>query len=215
MRQDFAMRANAMVDQIAKWAGQGANAPARVIGEAQVFREWTHYPQPDAIDKRSGWRFYYHAHPRVQRIAREHGHFHIFTPGPKASERAPERRFSHLIGLSVDPKGLPLRLFTTNRWVTDEIWQPAATMAAWLEKPALRNAEPRDVGVWLENLVVLYRDEIAVLLRDRDLRVNEPGGGGENNPRLDDRRLRYPSQLHINLAQKLRALEPGPARSAA
>ncbi|MGP0105877.1 DUF6969 family protein [Rhodoblastus sp.] len=215
MQENLSRRANAFVDQIAKWAAGGESAPARVIGEEQPFREWTHYPQPDAIDKRSGWRFYYHAHPRIQRLAREHGHFHIFTPGPKNSERAPERRFSHLIGLSVDPKGLPLRLFTANRWVTDEIWQPAEAMAAWLERPSLRNAEPHDVGVWLENLVVLYRVEIAALLRARDLRVNEPGGGGEKNPRLDDRRLRYPSQLRISLAKKIRALEPRPMQSAA
>jgi hypothetical protein len=215
MPQDLAKRANALVDQIAKWAAQGQSAPARVIAEERPFREWAHYPQPDAVDKKSGWRFYYHAHPRVQRLAQEHGHFHIFTPGPKHSERPPERCYSHLVGVSVDPKGLPLRLFTANRWVTDEIWQPAEAMTPWLEKPSLRNCAPRDVGAWLENLLALYRDEIATLLRARDLRVDEPGGGGDNNPRLDDRRLRYPSQLRISLAQKLRALESHPVKSAA
>lgn len=214
MQDELEKRANAVVDQIAEWARQGESAPARVIGEEQPFREWTHYPQPDAIDNRSGWRFYYHAHPRNQRLSREHGHFHIFVPGPEDSDRPAERNYSHLIGLSVDPKGLPLRLFTTNCWVTDDIWQAAEALTPWLEKPALRHTAPRDVGVWIENLLVLYRDEIAALLRARDQRMDKLVAGLRKS-RLDDRRLRYPSQTPVNLAQKLRSLDSSRIKKAA
>ncbi len=214
MQDELPKRADAVVDQIAKWAAQGQSAPARVIGEAQPFREWTHYPQPEAIDKSSGWRFYYHAHPRNQRLSAEHGHFHIFVPGPEISDRPPELRYSHLIGLSVDPKGLPLRLFTTNCWVTDDIWQAAEALTPWLDKPALHHAAPRDVGMWIENLLVLYRDEIATLLRDRDRRMGKLVAGLRKS-RLDDRRLRYPSQTAINLAQKLRSLNSDRIKKAA
>lgn len=205
MRDELAARADAVVDQIASWARQGQSAPARVIGDTQPFREWTHYPQPDAIDQASGWRFYYHAHPRIQRLAQEHGHFHIFVPKPGDSERPPERRFSHLIGLTVDPRGLPLRFFTTNAWVTDEIWQPADELESWLDRPGLRNARPEDVGRWIENLLILYRSEITALLRARDLRVTGAVNGRQSR-RFDDRRLRIPSQLRINLARKISAV---------
>ncbi|MEE8172364.1 MAG: hypothetical protein V3T62_05480, partial [Alphaproteobacteria bacterium] len=40
---------------------------------------------------------------------------------------------SHIIGISMDAKGMPIRLFTTNRWVTGEAWYKArdVSVAAW------------------------------------------------------------------------------------
>ncbi|MGA8262532.1 MAG: hypothetical protein WB783_20160 [Arenicellales bacterium] len=189
----------ATVDQIAAWAADGGSAPARLLGAARGFVEWAHYPQPDAIDPQSGWRFYYHCHPASQRPAREHGHFHIFVPGPGTAESG-GNGFSHLVGLSVDARGLPWRLFTTNKWVTDETWQPAGTLERHLRAPHLHGAEPRDVAMWLENLVLLFSAEITALLHARDLRL----AGGD---RLEDHRLQMPSQRRIDLARRLRALE--------
>jgi hypothetical protein len=188
----------AIVEQIAAWAALGQSAPARLLGAAQGFVEWAHYPQPDALDPRSGWRFYYHAHPAQQRLRDEHGHFHIFVPGPGDKITDPAQDFSHLIGLSVSEKGLPLRLFTVNRWVTGEVWQPAAALEAYLDKPELQHAAPQDVALWLENLLILFGAEIKALIRARDARL------GENPARkFEDHRLRLPSQARIDLARKL------------
>lgn len=105
--------------------------------------------------------------------------------------------------MSVDAKGLPLRLFTTNRWVTGEVWQPAATLARQLAKPDLRRAEPQDVALWLENILILFEAEIAALLRARDRRLYATRlATGER--RFEDRRLRIPSQRRIDLARQLR-----------
>ncbi|WP_297366554.1 DUF6969 family protein [Acidocella sp.] len=180
----------AIIDQLTAWAAAGQCAPARLLAGEGGFVEWAHYPHHDAIDPVSGWRFYYHTHNAAQRPRAEHGHFHIFVP-------APAGRFSHLIALSVDDKGLPLRLFTTNRWVTGETWQNAETLIAQLANPALSHAAPRDVGQWLSALLSLYRDEITALLRARDARL------GADVTRLDDRRLRLPSRRRITLAHKL------------
>ena len=188
-----------VVRQVAAWAANGASAPARLLGDARGFVEWAHYPQPDAVDPKSGWRFYYHCHPASHRPAREHGHFHIFVPAPRGAARA-GNAFSHLVGLSVDARGLPWRLFTTNRWVTEEVWQPVADLQRHLAAPRLRRAEPPDVAAWLESLLLLFDEEIAGLLRARDARL----GGGK---RLDDHRLQMPSQRRIDLARRVDALE--------
>ncbi len=180
-----------IVTQIAAWAAVGQNAPSRLLGVGQEFVEWAHYPQPDAVDPRSGWRFYYHAHPPEQRLRAEHGHFHIFVP-------APTEQFSHLIGVSVSNKGFPIRLFTTNRWVTGEVWQPAGILESYLDHPMLAHAPPRDVANWLEHILILFNTEIKSLIRARDARMEQ------FPPRkFDDRRLRMPSQVPINLIRKL------------
>lgn len=184
-----ARAAGALAARLLDWADRGLSAPAMLLGGARGFVEWAHYPQPDALDTDSGWRFYYHAHAASQRLRDEHGHFHVFAPAPGGS-------FSHWIGVTLDRRGLPLRLFTTNRWVTDEQWRDAPQLAG--KRPRLRGAEPREVGAWLEDLLCLYADEVASLQRERDQRMR-----GRS---LDDQRLRIPSQCRVNLVRRLHAL---------
>ena len=186
---DQARAAGALSARLLDWADRGLSAPALLLGGARGFVEWAHYPQPDALDAGSGWRFYYHAHASSQRLRDEHGHFHVFAPAPGGS-------FSHWIGVTLDRRGLPMRLFTTNRWVTDEQWRDAPQLAG--RRPRLRGAEPREVGAWLEDLLCLYADEVAGLQRERDQRMRGRG--------LDDQRLRIPSQCRVNLVRRLREL---------
>ena len=185
--------------QIAAWAQAGTSAPARLPGTAEGFAEWAQYPRPEALDPVSGWRFFYHAHAVRERLRAEHGHFHVFAPGPDG-----RGSFTHLIGISVDVQGLPIRLFTTNRWVTDESWQPAAAIERHAVRPRLAGASPGDVSRWLEHLVVLFAPDIVALLRARDARMGPGIVPGDR--RLEDRRLRIPSQKRVSLAGALRRL---------
>ena len=92
--------------------------------------EWGHYPSDDAYDADSGYRWYYHAHPDAQR-GDEHGHFHVFA-------RAATAGYTHLVGLSVSAAGLPLRAFTTNPWVTNEVYAPAGRVLRRLQQFSMR-----------------------------------------------------------------------------
>lgn len=187
----------AVTGQIITWASLGQSAPARVLAGTERFTEWTRYPQPDAVDPDSLWRFYYHAHPRSERLHNEHGHFHIFVPASANVRSEPPPANSHLIAVSVDSKGLPLRLFTTNRWVTDEVWQPADAMIRHLKSPSLHHAEPRDVAEWLNHLIVMFGSTIEALLKARDERLST--AGILRHKSLEDRRLRIPSQRRIRI----------------
>jgi hypothetical protein len=196
-RQARARAGRAAVEQIIDWSRQGQSAPARLLHAGQGFAEWAHYPQPDTIDPDSGWRFYYHAHPRSQLLCREHGHFHIFVPNLLPHDDAQRGAFSHLIALSVDERGLPLRLFTTNRWVTNETWQAAPLLIKHVRRPALREAEPRDVAQWLNHLMIAFAPMIETLLVARDQRLVQ--ARRYSRAPFDDRRLRIPSQRTVRI----------------
>jgi hypothetical protein len=72
-------------------------------------------------------------------VQAEHGHFHLFAQLGKDDRQIP--RYTHLLGIAVDARGLPLRLFTTNRWVTDETWLPAPSVLGMVRQ-VLRAAPP-------------------------------------------------------------------------
>ncbi|WP_435384855.1 DUF6969 family protein [Cupriavidus necator] len=82
-----------------------------------------HYPATDIREGETGAIAYYHAHAATKRKKDEHRHFHVFVPNGIRSGRG--SGYSHLAGISVTARGEALRLFTTNRWVTEEDWLPA------------------------------------------------------------------------------------------
>jgi hypothetical protein len=195
-------RAQAAAEVLAvQWhyASQGRSLAAAALAGAREFVEWAHHPRDDHVDAASGVRFYYHAHPAAERAPHEHGHFHLFVPAPGEAGA-----ISHLIAISLDAQGLPLRLFTTNRWVTGETWQDAAALSALLPHFALRSGgRLAPVARWLAGMVRLYDDAIAGLLRERDSRLV----AGESA--FEDRSLHIASQRSVSLPDRLARL---PAR---
>jgi hypothetical protein len=122
-------------------AKTGDNIVGEVLRNQGIFREWDHYPHDDVYDAVTHAQFYYHAHPPGRRAWIEHGHFHTFLrprgmpsgvkpaevpppvdpPEPASDDKtlaADNAALCHLIAISMNPAGIPIRLFTTNRWVT-------------------------------------------------------------------------------------------------
>jgi len=147
-------------------ARQGRTLLHPFIGRSRSFEVWRHYPREDAIAASGRWQFYYHAHDRGDggsaRHEQEHGHIHLFA-------RSPAGRLTHLVGLSLDARGVPLCWFTTNQWVTGEHWQDAARLQALLPRLDLRLAGPlAGAALWLTDLVHFYRPALQQLLQQRD-----------------------------------------------
>ena len=177
-------------------------------GPAEI---WAHYPPDDAVDAVTGARWYYHCHPPGERAADEHGHFHLFLdrsdfnrktkafarPRGRASLRAD---VVHIAALTVNMDGLPTRLFTTNRWVTDEWLFPAADITQRLSRYSLARA-PGDpvVNSWLTAAVALFTPEIqqALALRDTALKLAQANGG--TGDIFEDRDLEVLSSLDLDL----------------
>lgn len=188
----------------------GAPLMRRIVPAGAPMRLWDHYPPQDSVCQRSGARFFYHSHPGENAVAGEHGHLHLFLPRTAMPEGAlpliaPDRApgpgdFVHLAGLSIDHHGLPIALFTSNRWATDEWLYPAAAIIAALPQFSLSHA-PGDplVNRWIGAAVALCAPIIAGLLieRDRVLLARDPAG--------EDRRLAVVSQAPLDLQALLDA----------
>jgi len=164
----------------------------------------------------------------------EHGHFHLFlraegmprgvspllfpdqavANAPTPPQAAPVKRGSsdrvaHLVAIAVDAHGEPVRLFTTNRWVTGETWYRGADVARMLDRfaPGREGTSPL-LDRWLAGLVRLYRGDIEWLLERRDEAVAKwrwlwPRRGNV----LEDPRFEVTSHLDIDLDARLAEID--------
>ena len=165
----------------------------------------------------------------------EHGHFHAFlrTRGLKAGSRplvmpelaiaghpaaptqaapsapAPAGAFDepwvHLVALAMDRAGRPLRLFTTNRWVTGETWYAAADVAASLDRFVIGGEASTPLDRWITAMLGLFRPTIARLLAERDAAVMNFRQRRRGKVHvLEDRRLEIPSWAAIDVDAEIR-----------
>lgn len=208
---------------------------AEIVGDDPVV-EWQRYPQGEVYDPASHSQYFYHCHAGVANGGGdvEHGHFHLFlrpeglrvgvTPlvlpelavadAPLPPQAAPAKRgrrdeVCHLIAIALDRQGDPVRLFTTNRWVTGETWYRAEDAVRMLDRFRVeQGGGSAVVNRWLGALLRLFQPEIASLLRERDASVmawrRRRRGNGFEDPRLE-----IPSSLEIDLEERLAA---APAR---
>jgi hypothetical protein len=132
------------------------------------------------------------------RAVREHGHFHTFLRAegmpvgvaplllPEVAvadalalpaqapplKRGIREEVSHLVAIAVEAQGEPIRLFTTNRWVTGETWYPAEDVISMLDRFVVTEVDPSEtLNRWLGAVLRLFRPQIAELLRLRDQAV--------------------------------------------
>lgn len=186
-------------------AESGLPLMRRVVPETD-YRVWDHYPPDDAVDAETGARWFYHAHPPDERDAGEHGHFHLFLDRDTfggLTERAkpvdpdaPDAGVVHIAALSIDLNGLPTKLFTVNRWVTDEWLYDAPAILERLHDFDLSKASDGDplVNRWLTAAVATFAPEIARVLIDRDEAL-----AGASASSFEDRATEILSSIDIDL----------------
>ncbi len=198
----------------------GLNIVGELLRGAETFYEYNHYPDSDVFDVDTHAQYYYHAHPGRPG---EHGHFHTFLrrPGmPPGVEPVPydgteegprgDEASSHLIAVSMDPYGLPIELFATNRWVTAEVWHRATDVIRMLDCFVIDHAYPSwPVNIWVSAMMRLFRPQIEALLHHRDEVVAAWAAGHPGVDVFEDRGLEITGQLEISVEQQI-----GEARAA-
>lgn len=208
-------------------AKTGDNIVGEILRGAGPFYEWRHYPANDVYDSEFHAQYYYHAHPPEERVEGEHGHFHTFmrplgmpagiAPLPLDDlEADPDGNgaLSHLIGISMDKAGQPIRLFTTNRWVTGETWYRAEDVIRMLDGFVIDHARPSwPANRWLSALVRIYRPQIVALLRERDRVVDAHAAGNPGVNVYEDRTLEVASEMRIDLDAHVAAVEMAARRA--
>jgi hypothetical protein len=189
----------------------GHNIVGEVLRGEAAFTEWNHYPDGDAYDPETQAQYYYHAHPPDARPFAEHGHFHLFLrqqgmpPGlrPAAGQPIPlknDQKLSHLIAISMDRYGAPIRLFTTNRWVTGDLWYRADDIIRMLDSFIVDVVRPNlVVNRWLTAMVQLFHPEIAALLAARDRTIAAWQDAHPGGDVFEDRRLDAASALEFSI----------------
>ncbi len=201
--------ASALVDCLCEFIDAGDFPLSAVVGRDQAPRAWHAYQAEDASllnAARGALHYYYHSHDTPGATSLEHGHFHLFAQlGSDAKE---EPCYAHLAAIGVDARGMPQRLFTTNRWVTDETWLPANTLIALAENIAnTADTGERTVERWLRAQLGVFAPQIAELLRHRDRRMEARLAGGHRPGLFEDRRMHVISQCRVSVEQQLTALE--------
>jgi len=197
------------------------NIVGELIKDAGTFYEWQHYPDGDVYDRRTHAQYYHHAHPKEER-AGEHGHFHTFMR-PKGmpknvhpSRAVPDYRspkedneaLSHLIAISMDRRGYPVRLFTTNRWVTGEFWYRASDVVRLLDRFENDHAQPSwPVNMWVGAMGALFRPQIRALVLQRDVAVAQWQRLKKPNNVYEDRELEITSEVDIDIDLQIEAID--------
>jgi hypothetical protein len=181
------------------------------------FYEWDHYPAMDVHDIATGAQFFYHAHPPDADFP-EHGHFHCFLrldePGGEArgKRRRPagrrEQALAHLVAISMDPTGEPIRLFVVNRWITGETWLKGGVVAGLLDRFDVTHGHPCEpVNRWIAAMLRLFRPQIGQLLRRRDRCIADWRRRHPGRDALEDRRLGILAHEPVSVAGQIAAVE--------
>ena len=127
-------------------------------------------------------------------------------PAPQPNQGAENDALSHLVAIAVDAHGTPLRLFTTNRWVTGETWYGAADVVAMLDRFVIDLARPSwPLNRWIGALFRLFRPHMAGLLLARDEAVMSWRRRHRGKVHVfEDRRLDVTSALEIDVDEAIR-----------
>jgi len=201
-----------------------SNMVGEVLRAQGDFFEWDHFPKGDVYDHITHSQYYYHAHPAESRLdiyGREHGHFHTFMrpkgmpesikPAPLDDYKKPagdNDALSHLIAISMDRSGFPVRLFTTNRWVTGETWYAAADVDRIIDSFDMDLSYPSwPVNVWMTAMMILFRPTIQSLLVDRDVCIKAWQADHSDANVFEDRTLEVTSFTEISVDDQIAAVE--------
>jgi len=217
------------------------NVLDEVMAAETTVREWRHYPDGEVYDPKTHAQFFYHTHAAGGRPVLEHGHFHTFLraegmpPGaaplilpeiavaevaalpPQAPplKHGTREEVSHLVAIAVDRRGDPIRLFTTNRWVTGETWYRADDVIRMLDRFAITEVAPSEVlNRWIGAMLRLFRPQIAAALRMRDETVMAWRRRRRTNV-FEDPALEIASSLDVSLDAQLAFLDRARSEPAA
>jgi hypothetical protein len=158
------------------------------------------YPPGDRLTfGTGGWRAFYHSHPTPDLPASEHGHFHLFAPVTHPDNN---KAWTHVVALSMDNMGQPIRWFTVNRWVTAGSWLDANELASLIRTQQVAGSDPL-LARWLAAMVALYSSEIEELLLERDRQLTGINDSQPGADILDNRDIYLVAETPVDLLAML------------
>ena len=151
-----------------------------------------HYPENDWKDLKNNSQCYYHCH----RPEFEHGHIHIFKKINNQSE------LTHLLAISLDPRGLPINLFTVNQWVVKDNWLPADQIIDLIKKFSFYESNADiNFNKWIDNFMCFYFEKIKNIILERDVNIIKANLSLDQS--LNNKSIEIASQIKIDWANDL------------
>lgn len=132
----------------------------------------------------------------------------VMPPAPQPNQGTDNDEFSHLVAIAVTGEGEPVRLFTTNRWVTGETWYAAADVIAMLDRFVVDLARPSwALNRWISALFRLFRPQLVELIEARDEAIMSWRRRHRSKVHVfEDRRLEITSAVDIDVADQMRRI---------
>lgn len=194
------------------------NVVGQCLANQGVFYEEEHYPQGDVFDRESHAQYYYHAH---RPESGEHGHFHTFLraagmrrmvkPVPytgKTKRPNGKDALSHIVAISMNKPGMPVGMFTTNRWVTGETFYRADDVVNMIDRFSIEQSYPcLATNRTLTSLMQLFRPQVVALLEQRDKTLDAWKALHPDRDVYEDRELEITSIVDINIERQLTAVK--------
>jgi hypothetical protein len=136
-------------------------------------------------------------------------HDPLLAPIAQPNQGSGNDKLSHLVAIGMSPAGLPVRLFTTNRWVTGETWYRAEDVGRMLDRFVVDHAKPSwPLNRWIGAMFRLFRPQMLELLQARDVAIMNWRRRHRGKVHVfEDRRLEVTSQAAIDLDVQLRSIE--------
>jgi hypothetical protein len=116
--------------------------------------------------------------------------------------------------------GYPIRLFTTNRWITADNWYTADDVIKMLDRFEMDLAWPSwPANIWIGAMMRLFRPQIEELVRERNSAVADWQDQHPDDDAFEDRGCDITSVRKISVAAQInrvnKALDSVGARQAA
>ena len=215
---DMSAAADEVIECLRVLGKAGINTVGRILEHQGEFVEEQHYPGDDVFDAETASQYYYHAH---RGESGEHGHFHTFlraaaipaniSPAPYSGSEPPPSgsdAICHFVAVSMDAMGLPVGLFTTNRWVTAESFYAAPDAITLLDRFKIDHAKPCwATNRWLSAMIRLYRPQIEALLIERDAKLAAWAKQHPDRDVFEDRELEVTCEIAIDLDSHIAAVD--------
>jgi hypothetical protein len=147
-----------MLDIQNQLARLNSNVVMEVLKNEDEFYDSNHYPKGEVYDPLTECQYYYHAHR-----AGEHGHFHTFhicDPNPE------HYRFAHLISISMDNFGNPIKLFAVTQWHEGEVLLNFEEAKWRIQHFQITHNYPSEiVNRWLNNAYKAFEPQMVELMQ--------------------------------------------------
>jgi hypothetical protein len=180
-----------------RYAKKGLTLSEAALCGSREFIEWQHYPINDLVGVDSGYEFYYHSHSVDEMPEGEHGHFHVF--------KRTGTEFHHLIGIALNQTGLPVRLFTTNQWVTGETLVKAEAVLVELQVfDMVIKGRMSPIARWISALTKLFYIDMEALVLERDRMIERMKSDlGSLEAALSEKQYHVLTERKIDLMERL------------